>query len=87
MKNEISKVLLDITATQERIEALEKTQRAKQNVLEIPTAGFGDTEGGKKMDEDFIIDALDKIRDFIVLENKKMKDELLKMHLEFTGKL
>jgi len=39
------------------------------------------------MDEDFIIDALDKIRDFIVLENKKMKDELLKMHLEFTGKL
>jgi hypothetical protein len=39
------------------------------------------------MDEDFIIEALEKMRDYIAQENKRYKDELFKLRLEFETKV
>ena len=34
-----------------------------------------------------ILDSLEKMRDFIAFESKKMKDEFFKFHIEFESKI
>ena len=39
------------------------------------------------MDEEFIIDALEKVRDYVAMEIKKLRDELFRQHMEFETKV
>ena len=71
----------------EKVEELMKVQKEKNTILNIPTSFDDDPKKRKRMDEDFIIDAFEKMRDYIAQENKKMKDELFKQHMEFETKV
>ena len=44
-------------------------------------------KGNKGFDPELVVDALEKMRDFISAENKKMRDEFFKMHIEFESKV
>ena len=39
------------------------------------------------MDEEMIIEALEKMRDYVASELKKIRDELFKQHIEFETKV
>jgi len=87
LRGELDKIVQRIEDIHAKTEELYKIQKDKTTILNIPTGGFGEGDGKKRMDEEFVIESLEKIRDFINQENKRMKDELLKHHLEMEGKL
>mmetsp|Transcript_14528 Transcript_14528/g.14135 ORF Transcript_14528/g.14135 Transcript_14528/m.14135 type:complete len:121 (+) Transcript_14528:1634-1996(+) len=64
-----------------------KAHNEKKTILNIPTAFDDDPKKRKKMDEDFIIDAFEKMRDYIAQELKKVKDDMFKQHIEFETKV
>ncbi len=43
--------------------------------------------GAKGFDAELIVDALEKMRDYIAVEHKKMRDEFFKLHLDFEAKI
>jgi hypothetical protein len=47
----------------------------------------GNGKGGKGFDADLVVDALEKMRDYIAVEHKKMRDEFFKLHLDFEAKI
>ena len=53
---------------------------------------FESTKPGKAgktggLDPELILDALEKMRDYIAAENKKMREEFFKLTMEFEGKV
>lgn len=71
----------------EKVEELFKAQNEKKTILNINTAFDADPKKRKTLDEEFIVEALEKMRDYIAQENKKMKDDMFKQHIEFETKV
>lgn len=86
IKQDISTIMQRIDKLSDKIEDLVKQQSDKKTILNIPTT-FDDPKNKGKMDEDFIVEALEKMRDYIAQENKRMKDEMFKLRLEFETKV
>ena len=64
-----------------------KAHNEKKTILNIPTAFDDDPKKRKKMDEDFIIESFEKMRDYIQQELKKVKDEQFRQHIDFETKV
>lgn len=71
----------------EKLEELLKAQNEKKTILNLPTSFDDDLKKRKRFDEEVIMEALEKMRDYISFENKRIKDELFKFHLEFETKV
>ena len=53
--------------------------------FESTKPGKGGKTGG--LDPELILDALEKMRDYIAAENKKMREEFFKLTIEFESKV
>lgn len=73
--------LAELQASFEKVSSKDKD---KTTILNIPTGGFDD--GTKKIDEDFIVDAIDKLRVFFQAEVKHVRDDMFKLQVEFENK-
>lgn len=40
-------------------------------------------DGKRGLEDDNLLESIDKIRDYVTVENKKLKDELTRMNLSF----
>jgi hypothetical protein len=69
------------------VDELMKSSNEKKMILNIPMSFDNDPKKKKNFDEDFIVEALEKMRDYIAFENKKTKDEMFKQHIEFESKV
>jgi len=81
-------LLQRLDETHEKLDELYKAHNDKKAILNIPVnfdMGKSDGKGGsgKGFDSDLVVDALEKMRDYIAAEHKKMRDEFFKLHLEF----
>lgn len=85
-KMEIGRVLHKLEPIQEKLEDLTKMSNDKKAILNIPVS-FDDPKKKGKMDEDFVIEALEKMRDYIASENKRINDQFFKFHLDFESKI
>lgn len=47
----------------------------------------GKNGGSKEFDASLIVDALEKMRDYISSENKKMREDFFKLHLDIEAKM
>lgn len=45
------------------------------------------SKGAKGFDAELIVDALEKMRDYIAVEHKKIREDFLKLHLDFEAKI
>lgn len=71
----------------EKLEELMKANNERKTILNLPTSFDSDPKKKNKFDEEIILDALEKMRDYISSEGKKGKDELFKFHIEFEAKV
>jgi len=56
--------------------------------VNIPSVtAFSTVDGKRSLDEDAILDAFEKLREFIAYESKKNKDDLIKVNLQVDGKV
>lgn len=56
--------------------------------MNIPSVtAFSTVDGKRSLDEDAILDAFEKLREFIAYESKKNKDDLIKVNLQVDGKV
>ena len=72
---------------EEKVDDLIKQQKDKNTILNIPTSFGEDSKGRKKLDEEFIIETFEKLRDYIAQEMKKIRDEIFKQHIQFETKV
>lgn len=64
----------------------------KKAILNIPVnfdVGKGSSKDGqpKGFDTELVVDALERMRDYISAEHKKMKDEFVKLQLDIETKI
>ena len=76
----------------EKLEELYKVHNEKKAILNIPisfeTQGTGKGKEGKGgFDASLVVDALEKMRDYISSENKKMREDFFKLHLDIEAKM
>lgn len=76
-----------IETLQFQTEELLRIQKEKATILNIPTSDWDDDTGKNKMNEEVLLNALEKLRDYIQSENKRVRDELLRHHIEVEQKL
>lgn len=73
-----------------KLDELYKVHSEKKAILNIPVnfdeKGKG-KEGGGGFDASLVIDALEKMRDYIASENKKIKEDFFKLRIELEQKL
>ena len=86
IKKEIQSVVVLANENSEKIEEIIKVNAEKKAMMNFPMA-LDDPKKRKNLDEEVIIDALDKMRDYISLEVKKIKDDFFKFQIEFEGKI
>lgn len=71
---------------------LYKIHNERKNVVNLPVS-FESTKpskgkgGNAAFDPELILDALEKMRDYIAAENKKMREEFFKLTIEFESKV
>lgn len=74
----------------EKLDELYKIHNERKAVVNLPVS-FESTKPGKKnqpaFDPELVVDALEKMRDFLTAETKKIREEFFKMHLEFESKV
>lgn len=70
-----------------KVDELMKAHNEKKTILNIPTSFDDDPKRKKKLDEEFILDAFEKMRDYIAQEMKKIRDEMFKQHYEFETRV
>ena len=75
----------------DKLEELYKIHNERKNVVNLPV-NFESNKSGKAgkasgLDPELILDALEKMRDYIAAENKKMREEFFKLTMEFEGKV
>lgn len=77
----------------EKLDELYKVHNEKKAILNIPInfdvkgKGKDGKEGSGGFDTALVVDALEKMRDYIASENKKMREDFFKLHLEIEAKM
>jgi hypothetical protein len=70
---------------------LYKVHNEKKAILNIPVnfdlSKGGKNGNGKGFDAGLVVDALEKMRDYISSENKKMREDFFKLHLDIESKV
>lgn len=74
MKLDIQRINNKFAPIHEKLEDLTKLSQDKRAILNIPVSFDNVKNKGGKMDEDFVIEALEKMRDYIQQENKRIND-------------
>lgn len=99
LRSQIDKLYSVIKEMQVKLDELLRIQNEKKAILNIPMSFDDDPKKGNlslcvfilyegsKMDSEFIIEALEKMRDYVANEVKKIRDDLFKQHLEFETKV
>lgn len=69
-----------------KLDELYKVHSEKKAILNIPVnfdeKGKGKDGGGGGFDASIVVDALEKMRDYIASENKKIKEDFFKLRIE-----
>lgn len=77
----------------EKLDELYKVHNEKKAILNIPInfdspgKGKDGKNNGSGFDVSVVVDALEKMRDYIASENKKMREDFFKLHLDIEAKL
>ena len=80
--SEIRDVQSKITEHGNKFEEIARKDQEKKNIVNIPTVtAFNTVDGKKSLDEDAILDAFEKLREFIAYESKRHKEDLVKINL------
>ena len=91
MRSEIQKLGIKIEDINEKLEELYKVHNEKKAILNIPVnldlGKNGKGANGKPFDAGLVVDALEKMRDYITSENKKIREDFFKLHLDIESKI
>ena len=71
------------------VDDMTKAKLEKKSVIEMPVSfdvGSSSKKGGT-MDEDFVVESLEKLRDYLMGEIKKINDQFFKFKIDFDTKM
>ena len=92
LRTEVQQITKREDEISEKLEELYKIHNERKNVVNLPV-NFESSKPGKPgsktagLDPELILDALEKMRDYIAAENKKMREEFFKLTMEFESKV
>lgn len=87
IRNENNLVNRYIQELREKVDELMKQAADKKATVNMPiNLDFGKGTN-KKLDEEAIMENLEKMRDFITAENKRVGDQLFKFHIDFSSQI
>eukprot|EP00347_Sterkiella_histriomuscorum_P003865 403362643 len=92
LRTEVQRINQRMEEIHEKLDELYKVHNEKKAILNIPVnfeskSKGKDGKGGGGFDTSLVVDALEKMRDYIAIENKKMREDFFKLHLDIEAKM
>lgn len=86
--DKVTNVLKKLENYDKKFEELTKKENDKKSIVNIPATSLDILRDDKKtFDDDAVIESLEKMRDYITFESKKVKDDMFKLSLQFESKV